>query len=326
MSPIAPTFVVAVITHDNLRGLQGITAALLTRARAPGLEVLVVDSCATPETKAWLQVQAGSVTVLPLPSNRGPAAARNAVLSERPEADVIVYFDDDVILQGHEIERFIGILAAEPRVALISGIPTDQTGRPLAQSFSRRPLQAAVARLWERWWGTPVDAGAGQLLVVDAVGASAMAVRGQAARVVGGFDETFAPIGFEDLDFCAKLRFAGYGIAVDPDLLIRQEVSVTARKVFGAEYPILRRSNGVMYAAMDYPIPLAAARLVRALLGAFFSASPSDRCGDARGLLRCARAFRTILAARRYRRTLRDQRARNVVRDKNRRPPLGGQR
>gem|GEM_PF-6963152 len=299
---------------------------MLTRARARGFEVLVVDSGATPETKAWLRDQAGAIKVLSLPSNRGPAAARNAVLSARPRADVIVYFDDDVILEGHEIERFIDVLAAEPRVALVSGIPTDPTGRPLAPSFSRRPLQPAFAGLWGRWWSGPPYAGVGQLLAVDAVGASAIAVRPQAAREVGGFDETFAPIGFEDLDFCAKLRFAGHGIAVIPDLQIRQEVSVTARKLFGAEYPGLRRSNGVMYAAMDYPIPFAAGRLLRAFLGALLSASASDRRGDALGFLRCARTLRTVVTARRFRRKLRSQRAHNVVRDKNRRPPFGGQR
>ncbi len=267
----------------------------------------MVGNAPAPETKQWLDRQQGAFSILWLARNVGPGAGRNVVLAERPSADAYVFVDDDVMLSGHELKALLDILDSSERIGIATGPPVTDLGEPLAGGFRWRPLGRAFPRLWDHWWGpTPPSAG-DQPVDADRISASLIAVRGTAARVSGGFDPIFWPGCHEDTDFCARLRFAGYRIVVDPRLEIRQKVSVTTRKVLGSRHLALCRSTGVIYASMDYPVALALARLVEAALRSVIGPR-RVRWADAQGLLRCAKGWRHILRRRRQNRQVRARR------------------
>ena len=297
--------VAAVVTHHNLEGLQNLLPSVRLQARDLGFEVIVVDNASTGETKKWLSTVRDDVTILSLSSNEGPAAAYNAIMTERPRAIAYALLQDDLMLRGGELEALLATLRSNGRIGLVSGLPCSEDGTPLACSFSRRPFGEVFPRLWNRWMGDLSERREGEAEWVDVIGFSAPLVRGRAAREVGEFDVRLWPAGFEDLDFCARLRFRGWGVVLHRGIPIRQKVSVTMEKVFGPRYPILRRSSGVMYALMNYPSPVAAGRLATAFCRAVAGRSRVERLGDAHGVLRCARNWNYIWSARADRRRLR---------------------
>jgi hypothetical protein len=48
-------------------------------------------------------------------------------------------------------------------------------------------------------------------------------------EMVGGFDERFQPIWFEDVDFCARIKSAGYRVYYDPAAVAKHSGSHTIR-------------------------------------------------------------------------------------------------
>lgn len=305
-SDAAHPSVAAVITHDNVDGLRTIVPALLAQARQAGVEVCVVAGAPSPQTEAWLADGRDALAVIRLESDRGPAGSRNAVFDYMPGAEVYFLFDDDVILRGGELDALWSLLRRDDRIGLASGNPVTETGEALARDFLRRPWESRFPKVWDRWWG-PVIPSADSLVDADVVSGGHIAVRGRAVAVIGGFEEAFWPGCHEDLDFCARLRHAGFRVVVDRSLDVPQKVSATMGKVFGARRSVLCQATSVLFAAMDYPTPFAAARVMEAVIRCI-SPDKTVRRGAVEGLLRCSEQVRGILRARRARRRLRARR------------------
>lgn len=271
---------------------------------------MVVANDPASDTWEWLASLDDGVTVLKRAVNRGPAGGYNGVLRARPSARFYTLLNDDLILGGGELGRLVRTLEEDDRIGLASGVAATEEGTPLAESFHRRPLQQALEGLWERWWGHPGTSSVGNVTRVDAISGSNMVLRGRAARQIGEFDEALWPAGFEDLDYVARLRFRGWEVVVHRGVTVPETVSATTRRVFGAAYERLRRESGLLYAALNYPLPVAVGRLAEASVRALTAGEAWVRRGDARGLLRCARLLPHILRGRQRRAFLRRLRSR----------------
>jgi GT2 family glycosyltransferase len=88
-------------------------------------------------------------------------------------------------------------------------------------------------------------------LDVEQAAAAALAVRTSVFRAVGGFDESFAPAWFEDVDLCARLAEHG-SILYWPDARFRHRGSVSAESLGYARFlPIFYR-NALRYRRRRY--------------------------------------------------------------------------
>lgn len=280
---------VAVITHAYPAGVRRLVATLLEPALRLGCELVVVHTGASAETAEWLHHAPGDVYALGIEDDRGPASSRNAVIDSRPDASVYYFFDDDVMAGADELTAIRSLLEAEATVGIATGTPARVDGAPLATSFDRRPWATTLPRLWDAWWGQH-DREEPGVREADVVSGCAIGVRGELVRRIGAFETAFWPACFEDLDFCARARFAGFRIVVGA-FPGRQEVSTTMRKTFGLRYPVLCRSSRVLFAALDYPLVLVVARIVRAIVSVVVG--PRDaRAADGHGLLRCGQRWR----------------------------------
>jgi GT2 family glycosyltransferase len=66
---------------------------------------------------------------------------------------------------------------------------------------------------------------------VDQIEGSALIIRGEAREKVGNLDESFF-IFFEEVDWCRRVRDAGYEIHVERDAVVRHHRSITMSKYF----------------------------------------------------------------------------------------------
>jgi histidinol-phosphate phosphatase family protein len=161
---------------------------------APGA-VIVVDDRPRCELARPLPLPRG--LALPLyvvcTGGRGPAAARNAG-ALRAEAAWIAFLDDDVVPDPRWKERLARDLAEAPPAAAASlgrvRVPAPAGRRPT--DHERSVLRLARAR----WIAADV------------------AVRREAWRALGGFDERFRHAYREDTDFALRLEAAGLATAL----------------------------------------------------------------------------------------------------------------
>jgi GT2 family glycosyltransferase len=106
--------------------------------------------------------------------------------------------------------------------------------RPLVEALDADPGLAAVGPRGARWdpeqlmhaaFVEPVE---GHALPCDAISGYALAVRRDALREAGGFDERFSPAGGEEIDLCFALRSAGWKLGVVACPEVRHEWGISA--------------------------------------------------------------------------------------------------
>lgn len=82
-------------------------------------EIIVVDDASTDDTLTLLQTQfAGQITIIALPENSGPAAARNAGISAAM-SEYIVFQDADDVWHPKKLECVDAVLAKHPRIRFL---------------------------------------------------------------------------------------------------------------------------------------------------------------------------------------------------------------
>lgn len=202
MPACAPTLPsVVVLTWNDGPMLD---AALASIPADEAAEVIVVDNGSDVPPR----VPAG-VDLIRLPDNQGVAAGRN-VGAGAAAGDVVCFLDSDAELRPGSLRRLTEVLLAGDGVGLVApvfeGQPAEASAggtptlpRKAARGLNLTSRYASMRRTSELSWDVEFAIGACQVF------------RRAAFDAVGGLDGSIF-YGPEDVDFCLRLRRAGYRI------------------------------------------------------------------------------------------------------------------
>lgn len=169
------------------------------RRSMPDAEVIVAADGAVDDPSTIAAQERAHVVVVPGPS--GPAVARNRAAAVA-KGDVLVFVDTDVVVAPDAIPGMCRLLADEPDVAGVFGA---YDHRPPVRTFMSQFKNLTHAYVHEV--GNPE---------ASTFWAGLGAVRADAFREVGGFDERFARPSVEDIELGYRLASAGYRLRLDP--------------------------------------------------------------------------------------------------------------
>jgi GT2 family glycosyltransferase len=210
---------IVIVTYNS----AGDIGPCLDAALATGAEVVVVDNASSDETLS--QIAKRRVAVIPNRDNRGFAGAVNQGTCAI-SAEYVLLLNPDAVLQSG-IEALRDACAA-PRVGAAGGKLVDGRGEIQAGFNVRRlptPLDLAleillVNRLWPRnpanWQYRCYGFCSARPAEVEQPAGAFLMFRRTVWEELGGFDERFYPLWFEDVDFCKRLRDHGYRVYYEP--------------------------------------------------------------------------------------------------------------
>lgn len=199
--------------------------ACLDAAAATGAEVVVVDNSSSDNTVA--EVRRRGVRLIANQENRGFAAAVNQGFRALTTPFVLL-LNPDAILQGG-IDPLIsacelrGSAGAGGKLIGPDGVP--QHGF-FARGLPTPATLACEALLINRVWpGNPVnrryrmrDFDDSRLQPVDQPAGALLMIRRDVWEQLGGFDERFHPLWFEDVDFCKRAKDRGLQLYYVPNV------------------------------------------------------------------------------------------------------------
>lgn len=176
-------------------------------------DIIVVDNAST-DGSGLLAAEFGA-RLVPLPENRGFAAAVNRGIAES-ESEFVAVVNNDALLHPNWLATLIGALDHLPRHGMATGrvfaagqaAVLDGTGDALSLGF-------AAARLGH---GRPDGPAYAQERDVLAVSGAAALFRREVFRAVGGFEEEFFAY-LEDVDLCLRAQLAGFRARYVPDAI-----------------------------------------------------------------------------------------------------------
>ncbi len=222
--PAATDIGIVIVSYNS--GLE--IGACLDAALRSGAEVVVVDNASTDNTRA--EIAARNVRVIANSTNRGFAGAANqgfAVLN-RPyvlllNPDAVLETDLQPLREACNLPSSAGaggrLLGPEgrPQIGFMARqLPTAATLALEALLLNRICPKNALNR---RYRGLDLDYSA-RLEVQQPAGAFLM-IRRNVWLELGGFDEGFYPLWFEDVDFCRRAVDRGYRLYYEPNAVAK---------------------------------------------------------------------------------------------------------
>src|SRR5271157_3870922 len=210
---------ILIVSHQSAACLPSCLDACL-RLTQPAAGLLVVDNAST-DGSATVAGSVPGVTVLHNPVNLGFRVLESA--------DFVLLLNPDAILQTG-LEPLVRCLD-DPLTAIAAGALCQPDRIPQKGFTLRRfPTPAALAfenmgfnRIWpqnpinRRWRCLDVDLT--KACDAEQPAGALLLIRRQAWARLGGFDEGFRPVWFEDVDFCVRIKKSGYRIRYEPVVL-----------------------------------------------------------------------------------------------------------
>ncbi len=247
-----PLVSVILLVHNKAGYTERCLRGLLATAYRP-FEIVIVDNGSTDSTAALLddfqerfERRRIGVARLRFDENIGAVAGRNQAMS-RAGGQFIVFLDNDVVPRTLSwMDRFVDYLAEHLDVGVVGPKLIYPTEPFLIQCAGCEVSPSG--RIWFRGRGEPREAAEFSLeRECQALISACWMMPASAYRVVGPLDEGFSPVQFEDIDYCYRLREAGYKVAYLPGVEMYHFENVTTGRTEELNYRYLTVKNGLRF-------------------------------------------------------------------------------
>lgn len=209
-----PLVSVILLNYNGLRFLVPCLESVLADTYTPK-EILLVDNASTDGSMNLAWAYQDRITIVQNPQNYGfPKGCNQGI--ELARGDVIVLLNVDTVVREGWLEKLIQPLLHDETLAM--------TGSKLL--FPDSNLIQFAGGVMEpnglthhEGYGLPDGEEFNQPREVDYLTGASVAIRRDVLDRLGGLDEGF-PLYYEDLDFCYRVRQAGYKILYQPESVV----------------------------------------------------------------------------------------------------------
>lgn len=258
---------IIIVNYNTADCLVHCLSALFGSPPAMAWEVLVVDNASSDRSVPCLRSDFPQVRLLVNNRNLGFGAAGNRGFA-KAKGEFILFMNADVIVCPQAIDQLVRTLRSRPEVGVCGGklVSPDGTVQP---TFRRFPTHRSIlfargsllGKIFPDRRGRYVLPEVDDTVAVDSVAAAFLLTRRSALEQMQGFDERFF-LYAEDLDFCRRMKDAGYEVLYVPRALATHQWGASTRqnrslawrahhrsiyRYFRKHYPQKKVSNFFLY-------------------------------------------------------------------------------
>lgn len=267
----SPDLTVSVISGDNLPLLLPCLQSIFDSTHEFDLELQVVDNASSDGTSEEVGRRFPQIKITRNQRRLGFSTNNNMVLEQGAGRYLMILNDDTKVLEG-ALDRLVAFADAHPEVGAVGSTLLNPDGSP-QPSFARFPHPLVEAFWPATKWSKPSRETGDQAFEVDSVCGAAMLVRRDVLEQVGGLDTDFDPIYSEEVDWCYRIKRAGWSICTVPQSRIIHYGSQTMDRVVPEKYRLLLshkllffKKHGNQAAAPTYRLALWTSTLLKVLL------------------------------------------------------------
>jgi GT2 family glycosyltransferase len=255
-------------------------AQVLDQAGASDCKIVVVDNGSSDLEAAQLATGMDQgVQLLRFPTNRGYAAACNAVAQIAVECDsrFVWFLNNDVDMGPSVLSTLRATLDANPSAMAVAPVTVDaRDGRTVLGAGASVTLWRG--RIVHLYAGGTVDSLPRGPYEVDAIEGAGPLIRSAVLRDVGPWDEGFFMY-WEDAEWSVRARRSGGRLLVAPDALLRHQVSASSTPIARQESMMRNRVRFMRIVAPGWAQPLFLAYFSCLWLPAFYLTRLAPRFG-----------------------------------------------
>lgn len=244
MDPTRPDLTISIISADNLELLLPCLRSVFATTQRITLEVFVVDNASGDGTAEAIAAEFPQVKIIRNAQRLGFSTNNNLVLRQGQGRYLMLLNDDTLVLNG-ALDGMVAFMDAHPEAGVVGSylLNPDLSFQVAFASFPH-PVVEAI-RPATNWMFRKAQQQQ-QPLEVDSVCGGAMLVRRQIVEQVGMLDTAFDPIYSEEVDWCYRIKQAGWRIYSLPQSKIIHYGSVTMNRAVPHKYELLL-SHKILY-------------------------------------------------------------------------------
>lgn len=210
---------IVMLSYNQLDDTKVCVESLFKHTQGINFELIFVDNGSTKDnTKEYLEslkAKYSNIKTIYNEENLGFACANNQGI-EISEGDYVLLLNNDVILSDGWLDKLLLVLQSNNKAGLVVPCTNHASGR-------QKVVFEATAdddELIQKYAKDTLFKMAGSWINVDRVIGFCMLIKREVLFKVGVLDEMFGPGGYEDYDYCMRVRQAGYNIVVAEDTFI----------------------------------------------------------------------------------------------------------
>jgi len=216
-----PVISVITLTHNKLAVTRRCLLSWLQTAYSPW-ELIVVENGSRDGTREWLKdltratEKAGvGLQIIRHGKNMGCSTSRNEAIAAA-QGDKVVFADNDVALRSRDwLTELAACLDRDPKVAVAGPKLVYPSPPHLIQCAGVGVSRSGRVQFCGR--GEPRnDPRFNRREEVQCLISACFMARKSVLNDVGGFDEAFNPVQFEDFDLCYRIRRKGHKVVYEP--------------------------------------------------------------------------------------------------------------
>jgi len=205
----------------------------------PGsFEIIVVDSASQDDSVAMVREKYPEVKLLPQAENVGFTRGNNIGLAQA-QGDFLLLLNPDTEVKRDALGILLDYLTAHPAVGIAGPHTLNSDG---SHQSTRRRFPTLMTGIFESSWlarAAPpgverhyrlLDTDDEDIIMVDWVQGSALMLRREVYRNIGGLDEAFVMYS-EELDYCRRVKRAGWQVAYHGGAIITHHGGKSSEQV-----------------------------------------------------------------------------------------------
>jgi GT2 family glycosyltransferase len=210
---------IVMLTYNQLDDTKICVESLFKHTQDINFELIFVDNGSTKDkTKEYLEelkAQHSNIKTIYNDENLGFACANNQGI-EISEGEYVLLLNNDVILSDGWLDKLLLALKSDKKTGMIVPCTNHASGR------QKVVFEANVEDddLIQEYAKNTLVKKAGSWISVDRVIGFCMLIKREVLFKVGVLDEMFGPGGYEDYDYCMRIKQAGYNIVIAEDTFI----------------------------------------------------------------------------------------------------------
>jgi len=228
----AGSVVVIVLNHNKKDDLLECLRSV-RKSSGENREVVVVDNGSTDGSATAVSETFPEVHLVQSPRNLGAPGGRNLgidYISRNIRCRYVLFLDNDAMIHERCMGELTAALDQDSTAAIACPKTFREPGSDILFSAGIR-VKFATVSIFDRGSGKTDRGQYDRLEYVDACGAFAFLIRRDILDQVGGFEETFNPYGWEDVDLCLRAGEHGFKTLYVPNAVAYHKGGKTGRGV-----------------------------------------------------------------------------------------------
>lgn len=220
---IFPRVSIIILCHNNLQFTQACLNSVLDKSDYPDTEVIMVDNASIDGTSEWLiqqQERQHSVKYIRSNKNLGFAGGNNLGI-KAATGEIIILLNNDTYVTKGWVRDLIRPLLRDQKIGL-AGPLTNNIGNEQRieiaysnmEEMERTSYRLTMERRREQY-------------SVDTLAFFCVAIRKDVFQTIGYLDEDYTIGFFEDDDYCARARQAGFELVISDGVFVHHHLSAS---------------------------------------------------------------------------------------------------